>query len=366
MKIHRLKQANISRAVDGDLDDPWDAAFTAQEEQRAGLPPRPMLTRTEAMAKANAYFREEGMPDVAISATPNPLQGLWIVGHHDPVHPDEMIIGSGPLVVPTNGRVNMSGGSVPPWPEEIGLDEPESWRYDRGDELLPGGWANRLGREFKKDYWYELLEFVAEERRKHDVFPPPSQTFAAFELTPYDDVRVVILGQDPYPNPGEAHGLAFSVPAGVPKPRSLKNIHAVLESDLHEPAPAHGNLEPWAKQGVLLLNTVLTVRAGSKEDQAVHRRWRWERKGWETFTDAVINAINAKPERVVFILWGEDAKRKKKLIDLSRHAVLESAHPSPLSAYRGFLDSRPFSAANKLLEEAGRGRIDWGKIGHES
>ena len=160
--------------------------------------------------------------------------------------------------------------------------------------------------------------------------------------------------------------MAFSVPAGVPKPPSLKNIHAVLESELREPPPAHGNLEAWANQGVLLLNTVLTVRAGSKEDHAVHRRWRWEGQGWETFTDAVINAINAKSERVVFILWGGDAKRKKKLIDLARHAVLESAPPSPLSAYRGLLDGRPFSAANVLLEEAGRGRIDWGKIGHES
>jgi|GEM_PF-61899 len=352
--------------VDGDLDDPWEAAFTARDEQFAGLPPRPMLTRSEAMAKANAYFREEGMPDVAVSATPNPLQGLWIVGHHDPDHPDELIIGAGPLVVPTNGRVYMSGGSIPPWPEMVGLEEPESWSYDRGDDLLPGSWADRLGGEFEKGYWYELLDFVAQERGKHDVFPPPSQTFAAFELTPYDDVRVVILGQDPYPNPGQAHGLAFSVPTGVPKPPSLKNIHAVLESDLGEPAPAHGNLEAWAKQGVLLLNTVLTVRAGSKEDHAVHRRWRWEGQGWETFTDAVINAINAKSERVVFILWGEDAKRKKKLIDLARHAVLESAHPSPLSAYRGFFDSQPFSAANKLLAEAGRGKIDWDRIGHES
>jgi hypothetical protein len=235
--------------VDGDLDDPWEAAFTAREEQHAGLPPRPMLTRTEAMTKANAYFREEGMPDVAVSATPNPLQGLWIVGHHDPEHPDELIIGDGPLVVLTNGRVYMSGGSIPPWPEMIGLEEPESWRYDRGDDLLPGSWADRLGGEFEKDYWSELLDFVGEERGKHDVFPPPSQTFAAFEFTPYDDVRVVILGQDPYPNPGEAHGLAFSVPAGVPKPRSLKNIHAVLESELREPPPAHGNLEAWAQSG---------------------------------------------------------------------------------------------------------------------
>lgn len=352
--------------VDGDVNDPWDATFAAQEERNARLPPRPMLTRTEALTKATAYFREEGMLDVAVSATPNPLQGLWIVGYQDPDHPDEMIIGNGPLVVPTNGRVYMSAGSIPPWPEEVGLEVPESWRYDRGEDLLPGSWADRLGGEFELDYWYELLEFVADERGKHDVFPPPSQTFAAFELTQYDDVKVVILGQDPYPNAGEAHGLAFSVPAGVPKPRSLKNIHAVFQSDLGEPPPGHGNLEAWAKQGVLLLNTALTVRAGSEQDHAVHRRWRWEGRGWETFTDAVISAINAKSERVVFILWGGDAKRKRKLIDLSRHAVIASSHPSPLSAYRDFLVSRPFSEANELLEGAGRGRIDWGKIGHES
>jgi uracil-DNA glycosylase len=131
------------------------------------------------------------------------------------------------------------------------------------------------------------------------VIPPPSQTFAAFELTPYDDVRVVILGQDPYPNPGDAHGLAFSVPAGVPKPPLLKNVHAELEFDLGEPAEAHGNLEPWAKQEVLLLNTALTVRAGSKEDRMVQRRWRWEGEGRETFTDAVVDAINTKSDRGV-------------------------------------------------------------------
>lgn len=343
-------------------DDAWGAAFAARDEQLAGAPPRPMLTRADALAKATAYLREEGMPDVAVSAMPNPLQGFWIVSHHDPAHADEVIDGGSLLVVPTIGGVYMGSGSVPPWPEEIGLEEPESWTYDRGADFLPGSWAEQLGGEFKKDYWYELLEFVAEERGKYDVFPPPSQTFAAFELTPYDDVRVVILGQDPYPTPGHAHGLAFSVPLGVTKPKSLHNIHVVLESDLGKPAPAHGNLEAWAEQGVLLLNTALTVRAGSKSDHAVHRRWRWERQGWETFTDAVICAVNAKSDRVVFILWGNDAKRKKKLIDLSRHSVIASSHPSPLSAYRGFLESRPFSETNQFLEAAGRGAIDWARL----
>ena len=230
---------------------------------------------------------------------------------------------------------------------------------------LPDRWANRLGDELEKPYWDKLLEFVEDERRTHDVYPPASQTFAAFELTPYEAVKVVILGQDPYPNPGDAHGLAFSVPVGVPKPRSLRNIHAVLESDLGEPAPADGNLEAWAKQGVLLLNTALTIRAGSNEDHLVHRRWRWDGQGWTTFTDAVVDAINAKLDRVVFILWGQDAQEKEQRIDRSRHAVITSSHPSPLSAYRGFLSSRPFSEANTLLEEAGRGRIDWAKVGLE-
>lgn len=351
--------------VDGNLDDPWAAAVTAQEAQRAGLPPRSMLTRTEALAKANAFFREEGIPDVASSATPNPLQGLWIVGHHDPDRPDDLIIGGGPLVVPTEGRVYRSRGSIPPWPEEIGLEEPEVWRFDRGEGLLPTRWADRLSGELEKDYWSKLLEFVGEERGNHDVFPPPSQTFAAFEFTPYDEVRVVVLGQDPYANPGEAHGLAFSVPIGVPKPRSLRNIHTVLESDVGGHPPGHGNLEAWAAQGVLLLNTALTVRAGSKKDHLVHRRWRWEGQGWTTFTDAVVDAVNAKSDRVVFILWGQDAQRKEKRIDLSRHAVVKSSHPSPLSAHRGFLDSHPFTETNELLDKSPPGRIDWGRIGRE-
>ena len=187
---------------DGDSVDPWDAAFAAQEERAAGAFPRPMLTRGEAMAKADAYFREEGRPDVAVTALPNPLQGLWIVGHQHPSQPDELVIGTAPLVVPSNGPVYMAYGPVPPWPEELGLEEPECWRYDRGEDLLGEGWDERLCGELEEPYWYELLEFLADERGRYDVFPPPSQTFKAFELTPYDEVKVVILGQDPYPNPG--------------------------------------------------------------------------------------------------------------------------------------------------------------------
>ena len=348
--------------ADDEPVDQWAAAYAAMEERHAGLPPRPMLTRAEAAAKANAFFRDTGEPDVAISGTPNPIQGLWIIDHHDPNRPDEMLCGGGPLIVPTNGSVYMSGGSIPPWPEELGMEEPECWRYDRGEDLLPEGWSEQLGGEFEKDYWYELLSFVADERGTQDVFPPPSMTFAAFDFTSYADVRVVILGQDPYPNAGEAHGLAFSVPAGISVPRSLQDIHKELEADLEVPTPDHGNLEGWAEQGVLLLNTALTVRTVSEEDHEVHRNWRWERRGWEAFTDAVIKAINAKPEPVVFILWGVDAGRKKSLIDNPRHKVTESVHPSPLSAYRGFVGSKPFSSANEFLKKAGRGEIDWSKF----
>jgi hypothetical protein len=195
----------MASMVDAESVDPWDAAFAAQEERAAGASPRPMLTRADAMAKANAYFREVGMPDVAVTATPNPLQGLWIVSHHAG-RPDELIIGNGPLVVPSTGPVYMAHSSVPPWPEELGLDEPELWRYDRGEDLLGGGWDERLRDDLEEPYWYELLDFVAEERGKYDVFPPPSQTFKAFELAPYDEVKVVILGQDPYPNPGRHTG----------------------------------------------------------------------------------------------------------------------------------------------------------------
>jgi uracil-DNA glycosylase len=247
-------------------------------------------------------------------------------------------------------------------------EEPELARYDRREELLGGGWDEVLRDEMVKPYWRKLLAFVAVERNEHPVYPPPKLTFRAFELTPYDDVRVVILGQDPYPNEGEAHGLAFSVPADVqPKPGSLRNIHKVLESDLSATldrvvkAPDHGSLEAWAEQGVLLLNTALTVRAGNKEDRDTHRLWRWKKQGWTTFTDAVIRAVNEKADHVVFVLWGNDAKKKEKLIDTRRHAVIRSSHPSPNfgAADLGFLASRPFSQTNEKLRMAGRGEVDW-------
>lgn len=212
-------------------------------------------------------------------------------------------------------------------------------------------WNPILRDEFAKPYWPELQRFVESERRFHQVYPPAERVFAALHLTSYADTRVVILGQDPYHGPGQAHGLCFSVPAGVGVPPSLVNIYKELATDVGFEMPGHGNLTSWARQGVLLLNTTLTVRKGAA---ASHQG-----KGWETFTDEVIGAVSAKPHSVVFILWGSHARRKKALIDLDRHVVVESAHPSPLSARNGFFGSRPFSRTNAALEAAGLTPIDW-------
>ena len=212
-------------------------------------------------------------------------------------------------------------------------------------------WNPILRGEFDKPYWPILQQFVADERAQGAVYPPHDQVFAALHLTPYADVKVLILGQDPYHGPRQAHGLCFSVPHGIQQPPSLQNIFAELRDDLAIEPPSHGNLERWARQGVLLLNAFLTVRA---RQAASHRS-----AGWETFTDEVIRAVSAKPDRVVFILWGGFARRKKSLVDLTRHVVIESAHPSPLSAHNGFFGSKPFSRANAALAAAGRQPIDW-------
>ncbi len=205
--------------------------------------------------------------------------------------------------------------------------------------------------EFAKPYWQQLQRFVAGERARYTVFPPEPEVFAALHLTPYATTRVVILGQDPYHGPNQAHGLCFSVRRGVAVPPSLANIYSELKADLGVQPPAHGNLEAWARQGVLLLNATLTVRAAQA---ASHQG-----KGWETFTDEVLRTVNAKPHPVVFLLWGATARKKKSLIDLSRHTVIESAHPSPLSAHNGFFGSRPFSRTNEALVSARLEPIDW-------
>ena len=212
-------------------------------------------------------------------------------------------------------------------------------------------WNPVLRGELAKPYWQELQRFVAGERARYTVFPPDPEVFAALHLTPFEITRVVILGQDPYHGPKQAHGLCFSVPRGVAVPPSLANIYTELRSDLGIDTPSHGNLEAWARQGVLLLNATLTVRAGQANSH--------QGRGWELFTDEVLKRINDKPHRVVFILWGAYARRKKALVDLDRHVVIESPHPSPLSAHNGFFGSKPFSRTNAALIDAGLDPINW-------
>lgn len=216
---------------------------------------------------------------------------------------------------------------------------------------LPAAWQPLVGDETREPYFRDLDAFVAKERQRTEVYPPLPLVFHALELTPPEKVRVVLLGQDPYHGDGQAHGLAFSVPDGVRPPPSLVNVFRELESDVGVPRPRSGNLEPWARRGVLLLNTVLTVRA--------HEAHSHRGRGWERFTDRVIRAVSDGPRPVVFLLWGAPAQKKKALIDTSRHVVLSSAHPSPLAATRGFFGSRPFSGANEALERLGQEPIDW-------
>lgn len=212
-------------------------------------------------------------------------------------------------------------------------------------------WNPILRAELDAAYWQELQAFVRAERARATVYPPPDEVFSALHLTPYAATRVLILGQDPYHGPGQAHGLCFSVRRGVRVPPSLVNIHRELHDDLGVPIPDHGNLEAWARQGVLLLNATLTVRAGQAGSH--------QGKGWERFTDQVIGAVDAKSEHVVFVLWGGYARKKRALIDGDRHTIIESAHPSPLSAHNGFFGSKPFSRVNAALIAHGQPPIDW-------
>jgi uracil-DNA glycosylase len=216
---------------------------------------------------------------------------------------------------------------------------------------IPESWLPALGAEQEKPYYQALYRFVGEERRKYAVYPPGPDVFNALRLTPYPNVRVMIIGQDPYHEEGQAHGLAFSVQPGVPPPPSLVNIYKELHDDVGFRVPDHGCLIPWAERGVLLLNAVLTVRA--------HQANSHQGKGWETFTDMVIRAVNQKESRVVFLLWGAYAQRKAELIDARRHTILRAPHPSPLSASRGFFGCRHFSQANVALKAAGLAPIDW-------
>jgi uracil-DNA glycosylase len=216
---------------------------------------------------------------------------------------------------------------------------------------IPESWQAVIGNELTKPYFQQLQQFVAEERQNHTVYPPAEDVYNALKLTPYDQVRVLLLGQDPYHDENQAHGLCFSVRPGIKPPPSLVNIFKELQNDLGCRIPNHGYLVKWANQGVLLLNAVLTVRA--------HQANSHKNKGWEKFTDAVIRAVNAKPDPVVFVLWGGYAQKKLKLISPGRHTVVQSAHPSPLSANNGFFGSRPFSQINATLRAAGKPEIDW-------
>lgn len=216
---------------------------------------------------------------------------------------------------------------------------------------IDSAWKKVLQSEFDKPYFSDLVKFVRAEYSTGIVYPPGGKIFNAFDLCPFDKVKAVILGQDPYHEPGQAHGLCFSVQPGVPFPPSLKNIFKEIERDLGTPCPESGDLTRWANQGVLLLNAVLTVRAG----QAASHQGR----GWETFTDSVISHVSRQCDHVVFILWGGYARKKAHLIDSSRHLVLESAHPSPLSAYGGFFGNSHFSKANAWLESVGKEPIIW-------
>lgn len=220
------------------------------------------------------------------------------------------------------------------------------------DEIkIDPSWKKVLNEEFDKEYFKKLREFVREEYKTATIYPPPKDIFRAFDLTPFDKVEVVILGQDPYHGPKQANGLCFAVHEGLRQPPSLQNIFKELESDLGQKPQVSSELESWAKQGVLLLNATLTVRAAAAGSH--------QGKGWEEFTDAVIRKLSDEKDYLVFILWGNFARSKKTLIDTFKHNVIESAHPSPFSAYNGFFGSKPFSKTNLLLKDHGKKTIAW-------
>lgn len=212
-------------------------------------------------------------------------------------------------------------------------------------------WDELLNSEFQKEYYQKLRKFLISEYREKTVYPPMDEIFEALKLTSYEECKVLILGQDPYHGPGQAHGLAFSVNPGIPTPPSLKNIYKELNAEVGTYIPNNGYLVPWAEQGILLLNTALTVRAGEANSHS--------KVGWEIFTDRVIELLNEKKDPVIFILWGNNAKSKKKLITNSRHFILEGVHPSPLSASRGFFGCGHFKTTNEILKNLGKKEIDW-------
>lgn len=216
---------------------------------------------------------------------------------------------------------------------------------------LTNDWLTVLAEEFQAPYFKALQQYLQEEYAHHTIYPPEDEVFRALEWTPFVETKVVILGQDPYHGSGQAHGLSFSVKPGIAIPPSLRNMYKELASDLHCAVPDHGNLKAWAEQGVLLLNTVLTVREALPNSH--------KGMGWERFTDGIIQALSAREKPVIFLLWGSHAQAKQSLIDTSRHVIITSAHPSPLSAYRGFFGSKPFSNVNNALNRLKMTEIDW-------
>jgi uracil-DNA glycosylase len=212
-------------------------------------------------------------------------------------------------------------------------------------------WYEQLKCEFEKEYFKDLRNFIVEEKSKYTVYPPGSLIFNAFNKTPFDKVKVILLGQDPYHGAGQAHGLCFSVPFGIKPPPSLVNIYKELQSDVGFTPPSHGNLEPWTQQGVFLLNATLTVRANTAGSH--------QNRGWEIFTDKVISVLNEKRENIAFVLWGKYAQAKEQLIDNNKHLILKAAHPSPFSAYNGFFGCRHFSKINEYFKENKIEEINW-------
>jgi uracil-DNA glycosylase len=231
------------------------------------------------------------------------------------------------------------------------MNEPLNSASARPRPGIDPGWYAQLQQEFEAPYFSDLRAYLVAERAAHAVHPRAADILRAFQLTPFDAVRVVILGQDPYHGPGQAHGLSFSVPAGVPPPPSLRNMFQEIHRDLGAPLSSNGDLSSWAAQGVLLLNTTLTVRSGEAGSHAGH--------GWERFTDAAISALSRERNGLIFLLWGRHAQAKEALIDPERHYILKAPHPSPLSAHRGFMGCGHFGAANEILAAQGSPPIDW-------
>lgn len=302
-----------------------------------------MITRTEAVARADAFLKSQGSNQLAyaMGARVNPIQELWVIEPRDPEpSAGEILVGGSLLVVPFDGPVHAidGHGSV----ELIGLQ----WPAETAG--LPADWSNVLYDYLEAFDWWSHIDWLRAERAHARVYPDDDDVFNAFRRTSFEDVRVVILGQDPYPRLGQAHGLAFSVPLGVRKPQALINIHRLLKAEFPEvEPPSHGNLESWADQGVLLLNTALTVR---HEDEGSHLN------AWERVTDAVIQALGEREEPIVFMLWGGPARKKRHLIG-AHHLPIEAAHPTSYATAKDpFFESQSFRRAEAVLN----GSIKWG------